>query len=82
MDRQAIDLGDDGRTANDPGDADTGTGALGGNNFQNFPGLSSAETLGATTIMGRVNSTPSTTFVVRFYSNPSNYYEGKKYIGK
>jgi CSLREA domain-containing protein len=77
-----IDLGDDGRTANDPGDADTGTGGLGGNNFQNFPILNSAETAGATTIKGRLNSTRSTQFVVRFFANPSNDNEGKRFLGQ
>jgi len=78
-----IDLGDDGRTTNDPGDADGGTGGLGGNNFQNFPVLSSAQSVGGTTtIQGRLNSTPSTQFVVRFFSNPSNDNEGRRYLGQ
>jgi hypothetical protein len=74
---QGIDLGEDGRTTNDVGDADTGP-----NNLQNFPVLTSAQTEGTTTtINGRLNSTPSTTFVVRFFSNPSSDNEGKTYIG-
>ncbi len=75
-----IDLGGNGRTLNDPGDADTGTGGLGGNNFQNFPVITSAQTVGTTTIRSQLNSTPSTTFVVRFFSNPSGN-EGRTFIG-
>jgi CSLREA domain-containing protein len=74
-----IDLGGNGRTTNDVGDADTGS-----NNLQNFPILTSAETPfffdGPTTIKGRLNSTPGTTFVIRFFSNPSGD-EGKTFIG-
>ena len=53
-----IDLGNDGVTANDIGDADTGP-----NNLQNFPVISSV-VYGAssTTVMGLLNSTASTTF--------------------
>jgi hypothetical protein len=75
-----IDLNGDGRTANDPGDADTGE-----NNLQNFPVLTSAETPffdSPTTIKGTLNSTPGTTFTVQFFSNPSNDDEGKKFIGQ
>jgi CSLREA domain-containing protein len=78
-DEQGIDLGrDNWHPPNDPGDEDQGP-----NNFQNFPEVSSAETVGAiTTIKARLNSTPSTQFVVRFFSNPSNEDEGKKYLGQ
>jgi CSLREA domain-containing protein len=73
-----IDLGGNGRTPNDAGDGDDGP-----NHFQNFPVVSSAQTVGATTtIEARLNSTPSTTFVVRFYANPSDDDEGKRYIGQ
>jgi hypothetical protein len=72
-----IDLGDNGSTANDPGDADTGP-----NNLQNFPVLASAQTVGdTTTIKGRLNSTPATAFEVRLFSNPSDA-EGKTFIGQ
>jgi CSLREA domain-containing protein len=73
-----IDLGLRGRTANDPDDTDTGA-----NNLQNFPVLSSATTSSrSTTIKGTLNSTPDTTFTLRFYSNPSsNPDEGKKFVG-
>ena len=73
-----IDLGDDGSTANDPGDADTGP-----NGFQNKPVVRSAETGGTkTAVSARLNSAPNRTFVVRFFSNPSGTDEGKKFIGQ
>ncbi|MBA3425617.1 MAG: PD40 domain-containing protein [Rubrobacter sp.] len=66
-----------GKTANDPGDIDTGA-----NGLQNFPVLASAKTVsGKTTVTGKLNSTPSKTFKVQFYSNPSGN-EGKKFIGE
>jgi CSLREA domain-containing protein len=75
---QGIDLGGNGRTPNDAGDGDDGP-----NHLQNFPVVSSAETAGgATTIEARLNSTPSTQFVVRFFSNPSDDNEGKRYLGQ
>lgn len=72
------DLGNDGPTANDPGDADTGP-----NNLQNKPAISLATTssTGATTIKGSLISTPSKTFVVRLFSNDSGTNEGKTFIG-
>jgi hypothetical protein len=66
-----------GNTANDPGDADTGV-----NNLQNKPVLSSAKnTSSATTVSGKLNSSPAKTFAVQFFSNPAGE-EGKKYIGQ
>lgn len=66
-----------GRTANDMKDPDGGP-----NNVQNFPVISSAKTVrGKTTIAGKLNSTPDTTFVIQFYSNPSGN-QGKKFIGQ
>jgi CSLREA domain-containing protein len=65
-----IDLGEDGPTANDAQDPDTGP-----NTLQNKPNLTSATT---TTVQGNLNSTPDTTFVIRFFSNPSGN-EGKTY---
>ena len=66
-----------GTTANDPGDIDTGS-----NNLQNFPVLASAKTSSTTTtISATLNSTPTKTFKVQFYSNPSGN-EGKKFIGQ
>ena len=73
-----IDLGDDGPTANDPGDVDTGP-----NNLQNKPGISSARTGSLkTTIKGSLNSTPNKTFLVQFFSNPAGTDEGKTFIGQ
>ena len=60
-----IDLSPDGVTANDPSDPDTGA-----NNLQNSPVLSSVTSNGtSTTIVGTLNSTPGTTFVIDFYVN-------------
>ncbi|MFQ5568728.1 MAG: T9SS type A sorting domain-containing protein [Rhodothermales bacterium] len=58
---RGIDLGGDGRTANDDGDGDTGP-----NNLQNYPVLDDVLKGGSTTIMGSLNSTPNTTFRVLF----------------
>jgi hypothetical protein len=73
-----IDLNDDGSTANDPGDADTGA-----NDLQNKPVLSSAKksATGTTTIKGSLNSTPNKIFKVRFFSNPEGTDEGKTFLG-
>jgi hypothetical protein len=62
-----IDVGDDGPSANDPQDADVGV-----NGLQNAPVLS-AVTIGASDvqIVGRLNSTPSTTFDLDFYASPA-----------
>ena len=78
-----------GVTANDPGDGDP-PGESAGNNYQNFPILSSAVSIGgSTTIQGTFNSTPSTNnFRLEFFSNsscndaaPLDYGEGKTYLG-
>jgi hypothetical protein len=76
-----IDLGGDGITTNDAGDADTG-----GNNLQNFPVLSSVMSSGGnTTITGTLNSTATTMFSVEFFSNPtcdsSGNGEGRTFLG-
>jgi hypothetical protein len=60
-----IDLGADGVTPNDAGDADAGA-----NGLQNFPSLTAAAT-GSTTIQGALDSTPNTTFRIEFFSSPS-----------
>jgi parallel beta-helix repeat protein len=75
-----IDLGGDGVTLNDPGDADTGP-----NGRQNFPLLSSAAGGPSTSVTGTVNSTAQTTFAIDFFSSttadPSGYGEGARYLG-
>jgi CSLREA domain-containing protein len=72
--------GANGVTANDPGDVDDEND--GPNNLQNFPVLVSAKTGGETTIKGRLNSAPNTTFALQFFSNPPGGNEGKKFIGQ
>ncbi|MCT7963096.1 DUF4347 domain-containing protein [Laspinema sp. D1] len=70
-----------GTTANDEGDADTGT-----NNLQNFPVITSAISEGtSTTILGTLNSTANTEFRLEFFANsaldPSRFGEGERFIG-
>jgi CSLREA domain-containing protein len=74
--------GGTGVTPNDPDDRDVGA-----NTLQNFPGISSAVTFGAsTTITGGLNSTPNQTFTLQFFSSPepdaSGFGEGKTFIGQ
>ena len=71
-----IDFWNDGASANDAGDGDTGP-----NNLQNFPVLNSAVLGTGTTISWSLNSTPSTTFRVEFFANASNDGEGQYFIG-
>jgi hypothetical protein len=55
----------DGTTRNDLGDGDTGP-----NNLQNFPIITSTTFLpNRTTVEGGLNSTPSTTFTLQFFSD-------------
>ncbi len=73
-----IDLADDGPTANDPGDADSGP-----NDLQNKPVLTAAKTVsGKTTVKGKLASRPDSTYTIQFFSNPSGTNEGKKFIGE
>ena len=66
-----------GRTANDPGDVDSGP-----NRLQNTPVITSAKTVsGKTTIKGSLNSAGDVTYLVQFFSNPSGD-EGRNFIGK
>jgi Calx-beta domain len=76
--RLGIDLSPSGVTPNDLGDVDDGP-----NKLQNFPLITSVvSAAGQTTIAGTLNSTPSTTFSIDFYSNavcdPSGNGEGAK----
>ncbi len=77
-----IDLGTDGVTANDAGDADTGA-----NNLQNFPVLASAVTNGATqlAVSGTLNAVANSPFRIEFFAStnadPSGYGEGQIYLG-
>jgi hypothetical protein len=74
---------DDGVTANDRKDRDTGP-----NNLQNFPRLASATTAdpGITTIKGTLNSRPRKTFLIQFFSsetkNSAGFAEGKTFVGQ
>ena len=79
--RLAIDLGNNGITANDALDADTGL-----NNLQNFPVLSCATSVGgSTTIRGTLNSLPTTAFRIEFFVNDacdaSGNGEGQTFLG-
>jgi len=74
---QGIDLGDNGPTANDPGDTDTGA-----NHLQNFPELTSATTTsGTTTIQGTLESRPGEFYTIQFFSSPRGD-EGRTFIGQ
>jgi hypothetical protein len=73
-----INLGDNGPTANDQGDTDSGE-----NNLQNKPSLGSAKNAsGKTTIKGSLNSRPGATYTVQFFSNPSGTNEGRTFLGQ
>lgn len=75
-----IDLADDGVTANDVADADTGP-----NNRQNHPLLTAVTVSSATTVTGTFNSTPARTFRVEFFNSPaadpSGFGEGRTFLG-
>ncbi|MEW5988651.1 MAG: hypothetical protein AB1791_18645 [Chloroflexota bacterium] len=77
-----IDLGGDGVTANDEGDADTGA-----NDLQNYPVLSAAvvNSDGTTTVEGQLAGAVGATFTLDFYASTacdaSNYGEGELYLG-
>jgi CSLREA domain-containing protein len=73
-----IDLNEDGSTANDPKDTDTGP-----NNLQNKPTITSATTTGTSiTVQGKLSSTPSKTFTLQFFSNPAGENEGKTFLAQ
>ena len=72
----AIDLGDDGPTANDPGDEDSGP-----NHLQNFAALRSVVTRGSQTLIrGALASTPGTHFRVEFFVNENAAPEGQTFL--
>jgi hypothetical protein len=76
-----IDLGNNGVTPNDAGDADTGP-----NNLQNFPVLASVAFDGINVVIGgALNSAASTAFRVEFFSNescsPSGHGQGQTFLG-
>jgi hypothetical protein len=76
-----IDLGNDGVTANDSGDGDTGA-----NNLQNFPVITGVTSGGAmTTVNGRLNSSPNTTYRIEIFANDAidstGYGEGQIFFG-
>ena len=76
-----IDLGSAGVTLNDVGDTDTGP-----NNLQNFPVITSVTAgTNSVNVKGTLNSTPSTSFSLDFYTNstcdPSGHGEGAGRIG-
>jgi hypothetical protein len=76
-----INLELDGATPNDACDNDSG-----GNNRQNFPVITSANSSGgSTTIQGTLDSTADTTFRIEFFSNSAcdgaGFSEGQNFIG-
>ncbi|MDX2214476.1 MAG: DUF4347 domain-containing protein [Oculatellaceae cyanobacterium bins.114] len=76
-----IDLGNNGVTANDAGDGDTGA-----NGLQNFPIITAATLSGGNTLLaGTFNSTANTNFRLEFFSNstidPSGNGEGGQFLG-
>jgi hypothetical protein len=81
-DLRGIDLGNNGVTANDAGDGDSGP-----NNLQNYPVLDSAITNEVDTIVvyGSLNSIASADFRVEFFSSaaadPSGNGEGETFLG-
>ncbi len=73
-----IDLGNDGRTNNDPGDSDAGS-----NDLQNFPVIQDAQknSDGSTRVWIYLSSIPETTFSIRFYANDPGADEGESFVG-
>lgn len=76
-----IDLRSNGVTPNDGGDEDGGP-----NELQNFPRLTQASVAaGVTMLKGSLDSTPETSFRLRFFSSPScdasGHGEGRTYLG-
>ena len=72
----AIDLGNDGPTPNDAGDADAGP-----NGLQNYPVITvAAAPGGGVVVSGTINSTPNTDFDVAIYASPTNEGEGQTFL--
>lgn len=77
-----IDLGNDGVTANDRGDGDTGP-----NGLQNFPFVTSAALAsgGGVAVAGSLNSTASSSLTVDLYASPAcssfGYGEASQWLG-
>ena len=77
-----IDLDNDGPNLNDTGDGDTGA-----NNLQNFPEITAVTNTGMTSVDGRLNSAPNTTYRLEFFAcdkvaiDFTGYGEGKRFIG-
>jgi hypothetical protein len=77
-----IDLGDDGVTANTSGGPHSGP-----NQRQNFPVITLAIRSGGSIVIGgTLNSTPSTTFTLEFFANPSpdptGFGQGQQLLGE
>ena len=66
-----IDLGGDGPTPNDPGDADDGP-----NGLQNYPVITSAETGIQTVVTGTLNSLPDRMYRLDFYTSANDLSPG------
>jgi CSLREA domain-containing protein len=80
IDLSAVPGTGDNVTPNDPGDGDTG-----GNELQNFPVITSANTSGgSTSVSGTLSSKPNTTYRLQFFANaacdPSGFGEGQEYL--
>jgi hypothetical protein len=81
--RLGINIAGEGTIANDLDDPD-----VGGNLRQNHPVITDAERTSTlppgTRIQGTLNSTPSTTFTLQFFSNPvdETIDEGQRYLGQ
>lgn len=75
-----IDLGNDGVTANDSGDADTGPSGL-----QNYPILTPAVSGGQTRVIGQFESTPASSFDIDFFASTvadsSGFGESQRFLG-
>jgi CSLREA domain-containing protein len=78
-----IDIGHDGPTPNDPGDADVGA-----NEYQNYPVLTSvSHSGGQTTVDGTLDSHPLTRYLLQFFRNdvcdqPYQHGEGQDLIAE